>query len=181
MTNKKRPCGTGRLARIPELSYGTKNGKKILVPAYNLPKAMNVEIPELYPLFPYEQYGIGKTETDLQIPIDTWTLGTFSKNHISWHQDAIFCARMGLTEEARRITILKLKNSGRRFPAFWGPGHDYVPDHNWGGSGMIGLQDMAMQAVDGQVFVLPAWPKDWAVDFKLHTPGGQVIYFSSEN
>ena len=170
----------GRLARIPDLSYDTKNGKKILVPAYNLPKPINVEIPELYPLFPYEQYGIGKTDTDLQVPIDTWNLGTFSKNYVSWHQDAIFCARMGLTEEARRITIQKLKNSGRRFPAFWGPGHDYVPDHNWGGSGMIGLQDMAMQAVDGQVFVLPAWPKDWEVDFKLHAPGGRVIYFSSQ-
>jgi hypothetical protein len=180
LDSKEKAMWYGRLARIPELSYGTKNGKKILVPAYDLPKAFNAEIPELYPVFPYEQYGIGKADTDLQVAIDTWNLGTFSKNHISWHQDGIFCARMGLTEEAKRIAILKLKNSGRRFPAFWGPGHDYVPDHNWGGSGMIGLQDMAMQAVDGQVFVLPAWPKEWAVDFKLHAPGGQVIYFSSE-
>ncbi len=43
---------------------------------------------------------------------------------------------------------------------------------------MIGLQDMVMQAADGQVFVLPAWPKDWTVDFKLHAPGGQVIQYS---
>ncbi len=169
----------GRLARIPDLSYATKDGKRILIPAYDPPKAFNVEIPELYPVFPYEQYGIGKTDTDLQIAIDTWNLGTFPKNHVSWHQDGIFCARMGLTEEAKRITILKLKNSGRRFPAFWGPGHDYVPDHNWGGSGMIGLQDMAMQAVDGRVFILPAWPEEWEVDFKLHAPGGQVIYHPS--
>jgi hypothetical protein len=48
-----------------------------------------------------------------------------------------------------------------------------VPDHNWGGSGMVGLQEMLMAADpygDGKIHLLPAWPKDWDVRFKLHAP-----------
>jgi len=64
----------------------------------------------------------------------------------------------------------KLDDSPRRFPTFWGPGHDWVPDHNWGGSGMIGLQEMLMQTLGDDIRLLPAWLKDWDVDFKLHAP-----------
>jgi hypothetical protein len=68
------------------------------------------------------------------------------------------------------LTVAKLKDSGRRFPAFWGPGFDWAPDHNWGGSGMIGLQEMLMQTDGKKIYLLPAWPKDWDVHFKLHAP-----------
>ena len=62
---------------------------------------------------------------------------------------------------------LKLGDSGRKFPAFWGPGHDYTPDHNWGGCGMIGVQEMLMQNLDGKIYLLPAWDPDTDVSFKL--------------
>ena len=42
-----------------------------------------------------------------------------------------------------------------RFPAFWGPGYDWAPDHNWGGSGMIGLQEMLLQAVGEKIHLFP--------------------------
>lgn len=65
----------------------------------------------------------------------------------------------------------KLDDSDRRFPTFWGPGHDWVPDHNWGGSGMIGLQEMlTLQTIGDAIYLLPAWPRGWGVDFKLHAP-----------
>lgn len=163
-----------KLQRIPDLTYANIKGKRILVPGNDLPKPINQEIMELYPLFPYEQFGIGKP--DLQTVIDTWKYGTFTRNYISWHQDGIFCARMGLTNEAKKIAILKLQDGNLRFPAFWGPGHDYVPDHNWGGSGMIGLQDMLLQFEGDNIHAFPAWPKDWDVQFKLHAPSNiQVI------
>jgi hypothetical protein len=81
------------------------------------------------------------------------------KDYISWHQDAIFCARMGLIDEAATITVKKLRNANRRFPTFWGPGHDWVPHHNWGGSGSIGLQEMLIQTTDDRIFLFPSWPK----------------------
>ncbi len=40
---------------------------------------------------------------------------------------------------------------------------------------MIGLQEMILQCVDDKLFVLPAWPEDWSVDFKLHAPGKTVV------
>jgi hypothetical protein len=88
----------------------------------------------------------------------------------SWHQDGIFFARMGMTEEAVDFNTRKLQESERRFPTFWGPGHDWVPDHNWGGSGMIGLQEMLMQTIGDKIMLFPAWPKEWDVDFKLRAP-----------
>jgi|GEM_PF-2627680 len=35
---------------------------------------------------------------------------------------------------------------------------------------MIGLQEMLLQTIGDQIVLFPAWPKDWAVDFKLHAP-----------
>jgi hypothetical protein len=74
-----------------------------------------------------------------------------------------------------RLTSLKLQNSERRFPAFWGPGYDWVPDHNWGGSGMIGLQEMLMQVDDKKILLFPAWPKTLMCIFKLHAPYNTTV------
>ena len=163
------------LTRIPNINFVTEHGKKRISAAVKHGGSINTDMPELYPVYPYGVYGIGRP--DIETAINTWKSPILGgrKNHISWHQDAIFCARLGLTSEAKKITIRKLQNSGRRFPAFWGPGHDWVPDHNWGGSGMIGLQEMIMQAVDEKIYLLPAWPKDWNADIKLNAPGNTTI------
>src|SRR5205085_9416256 len=93
----------------------------------------------------------------------------------------IWAARLGLTEDAKRFTTSKLQNSGRRFPAFWGPGFDWTPDHNWGGSGMIGLQEMLMQVDDKKIYLLPSWPKEWDVHFKLHAPYNTTVEAELKN
>jgi len=147
------------LTRIPPISFREMNGHKVIAPANSFERINNTEIPQLYPVFPYGIYGIGKP--DLDIAIDTWKYGIErpeQKHFQSWHQDNIFCARMGLTEEASELTIKKLENSTRRFPTWWGPGNDWVPDHNWGGSGMIGLQEMLMQTDGEKIYLFPAWP-----------------------
>jgi len=46
----------------------------------------------------------------------------------------------------------------------------WVPDHNWGGSGMIGLQEILLQTNGDTIYLFPAWPQDWDVHFKLHAP-----------
>lgn len=171
-----------RLSRVPDMTYGTVKGKKVLLPSVNPPQNINTDIPELYPVFPYGLLGVGKP--GLEIAINTWYSDFLNnrKNYISWHQDAIFCARMGLTEEAMEITQKKLCDAPRRFPAFWGPGHDYVPDHNWGGSGMIGLQEMLLQTdSNDQAVVLPAWPSDYDVSFKLHISHNRVVEVDYKN
>ena len=159
------------LKRIPNISFGSYVGKITIAPAKTWERINNTESSQLYPVYPWGIYGIGKPGLDTAI--NTWQYDTNVvkfRSHVGWKQDNIWAARLGLTEEAWRLTSLKLENSGRRFPAFWGPGYDWVPDHNWGGSGMIGLQEMLMQVDDKKIFIFPAWPKDKDVYFKLHAP-----------
>jgi hypothetical protein len=175
ISSEEREYYRGFLNRIPDYSFGDVNGMKILRPAEEWLKEANQELPQFYPLFPFDQYRIG----DEEIHIFKYTYEQapdFRKGTIkSWHQDGIFFARMGMTEEAAGYNTSKLQDSQRRYPTFWGPGHDWVPDHNWGGSGMIGLQEMLMQTIGDQILLFPAWPEDWDVDFKLNAPHKTVV------
>ncbi|HYH55297.1 MAG TPA: DUF5703 domain-containing protein, partial [Anseongella sp.] len=175
-TPEKRSGWKAMLERIPPIPFREMQGRKTIAPAESWARIQNREIPQLYPVFPYGIYGLGKP--GLEIARDTWQYDTEAiqhRDHVSWHQDNIFCARLGLTGEAAAITVKKLRDSGRRFPAFWGPGQDWVPDHNWGGSGMIGLQEMLMQTDGTRILLFPAWPETWDVHFKLHAPYNTTI------
>jgi hypothetical protein len=133
-------------------------------------------------VYPWGIYGLGKP--DLEIAQNTWKYDPDAqkfRSHVGWKQSNIFAARMGMTEQAAKYVKLKLANSNRRFPSFWGPGFDWVPDHNWGGSGMIGLQEMLLQESGGKLLIFPAWPKDWDVHFKLHAKANTVVEVKVEN
>jgi len=159
------------LKMIPAMSYRQFEGHVTIAPAKIWERINNTESPQLYPVFPWGIYGVGKPGIDTAINTYTYDPDVLKfRSHVGWKQDNIFAARLGLTEEAARLNVLKLKDSGRRFPAFWGPGFDWTPDHNWGGSGMIGLQEMLMQCDGRKIYLLPAWPKEWDVHFKLHAP-----------
>jgi hypothetical protein len=174
--NEKRQEWTTMLNRIPPISFRECQGYKTISPALLWERINNQETPQLYPVFPWGIYGVGKP--DLEIAINTWRYDPDAirfRSHIGWKQDNIFAARLGLTKEAAELNILKMKDSGRRFPAFWGPGFDWVPDHNWGGSGMIGLQEMLLQTDGEKIYLFPAWPEDWDVHFKLHAPYNTTV------
>jgi hypothetical protein len=171
LNDEKRKYFEGFLNRIPPISFAEFNGHKTIAPAKTWERINNVESSQLYPVFPWGIYGVGKPHLD--VALNTWRYDTNAikfRSYIGWKQDNIFAARLGLTDEAAALTSSKLKNSGRRFPAFWGPGFDWTPDHNWGGSGMIGLQEMLMQVDDKKILLFPAWPKNRDVHFKLHAP-----------
>ena len=162
--------------RLPGLSYSNFNGYVTIAPAKSWERINNTESPQLHPVYPWGIYGIGKSALDTAINTFKYDTNVVKfKSHIGWKQDNIWAARLGLTDEAWKLTSLKLQNSERKFPAFWGPGFDWVPDHNWGGSGMIGLQEMLLQTDGKKIFLFPAWPKDVDVHFKLHAPYNTVV------
>lgn len=170
------------LARIPEIRTREIEGKQVIAPAWLWERVNNVESPQLYPVYPWGIYGVGKP--DLETAINTWKYDPDVikfRSHIGWKQDVIWAARLGLTEEAKDLLIKKMQDSGRRFPTFWGPGFDWTPDHNWGGSGMIALQEMLLQADGKKIILFPAWPKEWDVHFKLHAPYNTTIECSLKN
>lgn len=170
-TPAQRQKWTAILGRVPALSFRSNLGYPILAPAQSWERINNTESPQLYPVFPWGMYGVGKAGLDTARNTYLYDADVQKfRSHVGWKQHNIFAARLGLTDEAAALTVQKLQDSGRRFPAFWGPGYDWAPDHNWGGAGMIGLQEMLLQTDGRKIFLLPAWPKQWDVHFKLHAP-----------
>ena len=146
----------------------------------------NIELPELYPVFPFHVFGVGRP--GLQLARDTWEFSydhPRQKRNFCWYQSLIYAAELGLADQAREFCIEKFlwgKNdkmggaSGMRYPTFYDThGFCQRPDFDHGGCAMVGMQDMLMQTVDGKILLFPAWPKDWDVDFKLHAPMNTTV------
>lgn len=160
------------LGTLPPYPYGEVEIGRIMRPAQSWLRRQNAEAPQFYPVFPFDRFNLLVDDPEhLEIFNNTWDHGGFVQGRVrSWHQDGIFLSRLGRTGEAAAYNLKKLEDSERRYPTFWGPGHDWVPDHNWGGTGMLGLQEMLMHTIGDTILLFPAWPEDWDVDFKLHAP-----------
>ena len=172
MAYAKEQSDSSMLSRIPDITI--RDG--MIAPALHYERVQNVETTQLYPVFPWRMYGVGRP--DLDIARNTYlndSLAVKFRSHTGWKQDAIWAACLGLTDEAQRLVTLKLKDGPHRFPAFWGPGYDWTPDHNWGGSGMIAFQEMLLQEVGDKLYLFPAWPRDWDIRFKLHASHGTIV------
>ncbi|MCY1719346.1 DUF5703 domain-containing protein [Prolixibacteraceae bacterium Z1-6] len=162
-----------KLSDIPthETSFGTA-----LAPAERFEQKRNVENAELYSVFPFRLFGVGNPnlEWGLNALENRWDKGDFG-----WRQDDIFMAYLGLTDQAKSNLVARAKNFNKesRFPAFWGPNYDWTPDQDHGGVLMKTFQSMVMQAdpYSQKIYLFPAWPKDWDVDFKLHAPHNTTI------
>lgn len=78
--------------------------------------------------------GAGEAAKELALGRDTYYYAWDSEdqlNYEGWMYSGICAARLGLTQEAYAFMQKKLASAPKRFPAFWGPGFDYTPDHNW--------------------------------------------------
>lgn len=164
------------LQRVPDLPFRYIGGHKCIAPAVAWARVNNTELPQLYPVFPWRIYGVGNDSDS--IARNTYLYDPYVrqfKGVTSWEQPNIFAACLGLTAEADSLEQMKMADGRFRFPAFWGPGHDWAPDHNWGGTAMIGLQEMLVQEQNGKVLLFPAWPKDCDVRFRLHISGDRIV------
>jgi alpha-L-fucosidase 2 len=156
---------------LPPLPTTETGGKKLLLP-YTGPqtaKFFNLENPELYAIYPFRLYGIGKP--DLQLALHTFDVRK-EREKGCWVQDPIQAAMVGETDVARDYVSFALtrKSPDLKFPAFWATAHDYNPDEDNGGNGENGLQQMLMQTDGKKIILLPAWPSDWDANFKLNAP-----------
>ena len=159
-------------SRLPDITV--RDG--MIQPALHYERVQNVETTQLYPVFPWRMYGVGRP--DVETARNTYwndPLAVKFRSHVGWKQDLIWAACLGLTDEAARLLQLKMGDGPHRFPAFWGPGYDWTPDHNWGGSGMIGMQEMLLQEVGDTLYLFPAWPREWDVRFKLHASHNTIV------
>jgi alpha-L-fucosidase 2 len=161
---------------IPPLPIDSPAAAPRLLP-YTGPQTAEVrnsENPELYAVYPFRLYGIGKPE--MALARHTFDIRKFPAKGC-WSQDPIEAAMLGYTDIAKEDTryALTRKDPDLKFPAFWVSGNDYKPDEDNGGNGENGLQQMLLQAQGKKIFLLPAWPADWDADFKLHAPHNTII------
>lgn len=163
---------------LPELPMDETDGKKVIAPCeQKIDKKMrNVENPELYPIFPYYLYGLDKP--DLQLAIDTYH-ARIKRLGKGWSQDPVQAALLGLTEEAAEHLKQRIPAVDERavFPAFWGPNFDETPDQDHGNNILLCVAAMLYQ--EGRM--LPAWPKDWDVSFRLPDGKGGFVAVDYEN
>jgi hypothetical protein len=161
-------------ARLPPVPLREVKGRKALAPAEFFANKPNSENPELYPVFPFRLFAFNRSNAD-------WALAAlehrWDRGHFGWRQDDIFMAYLGLTNDARNGLVSRARNHdrGERFPAFWGPNYDWTPDQDHGGVLMKAFQAMLLQTDGDRIFLFPAWPKEWDVEFKLHAPRQTVV------
>jgi alpha-L-fucosidase 2 len=164
------------LAILPPLPIDSSEAAPRLLP-YTGPqtaKVRNSENPELYAVYPFRLYGLGKPE--IALARHSFDIRKFPAKGC-WSQDPIEAAMLGYTDIAKEDIryALTRKDPDLKFPAFWLSGNDYKPDEDNGGNGENGLQQMLLQTAGEKIFLLPAWPADWDADFKLHAPHNTII------
>lgn len=177
-------------SRLPALPRATRGGATVLAVADRWTRAHSPrEIPELHALWPYRIVGRSLPDVDTLVR-ETWekadlALGDRQKvanrrAEFSGSATLAFAANLGLSEECARRAVAKLSDaaSPARFPAFHGPGNEWLPDLTWSGSGRVGVQEMLIDcepAPEGRILILPAWPKGWDVTFRLRAPGNTRV------
>ena len=162
------PLGTTAKGKLPPKGQGDPDGKRVILPAQKYDGPKNRENPELYTVFPYRLYGVGKPDLDLARNTYAARLYPFAK---CWGQDGVESALLGLTNEAKQVAVQELTSYGnQRFQWFWSKNSDWIPDMDNGGAGMSTLQLMVLQCDGKRIQLLPAWPNEWTADFKLHAP-----------
>jgi hypothetical protein len=162
------------LQELPPLPTAEVDGVKLLQPAESFSKYSNSENAELYTIFPYRLFGVG--HPDLEMARTTFNRRKTHHNR-GWCQDGIQAACLGLRDEAAKLVAARAANINQdaRFPAMWGPNFDWVPDQDHGNNILTSLQFMLIQSVDDKIYLMPAWPKNWNVSFKLHAPKQTTI------
>jgi hypothetical protein len=175
-TAEERKVWKKMYAILPPLPKKTEDDKTFYLPAEKFsPARGNAENPSLYAVFPYRISAVGQPE--LEVGLATWPR-RLVKRVGCWHQDLVESAMLGLTDEAKKgvVKMSHMKDPVSRFPAFWGAGHDWLPDQDHGGNYRVGLQRMLMQWDDtGKIYILPAWPKEWPVKFRLHAIDKAIV------
>jgi hypothetical protein len=96
---------------------------------------------------------------------------------ICWTQDQVGWALAGNAQEAASGLVRRFRTATNtlRFPIYGSHITDGIPDWDHFGSGSIAVQRMLVQEGNGKIYLLPAWPAEWDVDFKLHLEGGTVL------
>lgn len=190
----RRAHWTKLLAELPEMPIRRIRGMELLaVGEVYAPGREICESPELYSVWPFRQAWLGTPErlamarqsfhvrtTSLDGTVDTQPVETGG-----WQSAPVQAAHLGLAREVARLVSINFNDQfiawhgnvdpdapfpsrpRARFPAFWETKMDGTPDNDHGANSVNALQSMLLQSDGRKIYLLPAWPEDWDVTFKL--------------
>ena len=165
-------------AELPDIPMKDVDGRKAIAPASEWDRKQNMEDGELYPVFPFRCFGLALGSADI---VD-WTLrntaNTGALRSHCWAQNEIDWALAGNAPEAAKGLAQRFRTASAvcRFPMFGREDPDSCPDFDHFGAGAVALQRMLVQEdEDGKLFLFPAWPDNWDVDFRLHVSGKAIV------
>jgi len=167
---------------------------------YN-PGRTNCESPELYSIYPFRQVWLGQPEllanARQSFHVRTTSIdGTIDDQGTEtggWQSSPVQAAYLGLPREAARLASINFNDHfihwndnidpntpypnrpHARFPAFWECKMDGTPDNDHGANSANTLQSMLLQSDGNKIFLLPAWPENWNVSFKLCAANKTII------
>jgi len=164
------------LSEVPPLpTRQLENGQTILAPAEKFAERANRENCELYAVFPYRLFSVGKPNLELaQL--------TYYNPFPDHFDNGVYVAFLGLVNEARD------------FVKSWS--HPSDTTNNWASvpirfkhqnlenfplAYMSLLQAMLLQYDGEKIILFPTWPKEWDVDFKLHAPYNTIVEGTYKN
>ena len=181
-------------AMLPDVPTRRIRGMDLLAvgEAY-APGRVDCETPELYSVYPFRQAWLGTPEK-LAMARQSFHIrnasldGTVDEQPVEtggWQSAPVQAAYLGLAREAARLASINFNDRfikwcenfdpaapfperpRARFPAFWECKMDGTPDNDHGANSANTLQAMLLQSDGDRIHVLPAWPEDWDVSFKL--------------
>jgi len=176
-TPEDQACWRKFRAEIPDVHLQTIEGRQAVAPALKWEKKRNAENGELYAVFPFRCFGLALGTGDLV----AWTMKHRSCKDAfgcaCWTQDQIHWACAGNATQAADGLVRRFRTASPmcRFPLYGKEGPDSCPDFDHFGAGSVALQRMLVQEAGDRILLLPAWPADWDVDFRLHLAGATVL------
>ena len=157
------------------------------------PGRVNCETPEMYSIYPFRQVWLGEPEllANARQSYHVRTISIDGTNDYQgtetggWQAAPVQAAYLGLPLEAARLASINFNDQfihwndnidpkapyphrpRARFPVFWECKMDGTPDNDHGANSVNALQSMLLQSNGNKIFLLPAWPENWDVSFKL--------------
>jgi alpha-L-fucosidase 2 len=162
---------------VPDLHFHEIQGDRVIAPALHWENKRNTENSELYPAFPFLRYGVAHGSGDLVARTAKHRTAPNALHGGGWNQDEIHWAYAGNADEAAAGLVKRARQSPAycRFPLYGQYFADGLPNFPHTGAAATALQRMLVQEAGPKIVLLPAWPKTWNADFKLHLTGGTLV------
>lgn len=134
-----------------------------------------------YAIYPFGVFGLGKP--DYELAVNTFRNRPVQGMGNGWEPAAIVAARLGLADEAAKLTLahmnanMRINNGGWYSPttAVFAGNIPDAPYYDAAGVCAQGLNEMLLQSHDGLIRLGPAWPTKWQAQFRLRARGGFMV------